>query len=476
MARRATVADYNAKDRAVEFSVDIYFNGISAAPLHCTRENHLVDCSVLLEACADSDTFVGVPSANEISFQLLGAGGIFNPANPNSPYAGRIRAGVQINAYCRPIAMDRDARATHAELHSYTHEFLSTHTHAEVEMLGSVDEEFLWDPLGVYYVTAWETDITGVTADVTACDAMYYLMNDNSTDLLVQRNYSYQDLCTDFFDANNITVIIRGDLSELLDFAYIDESNVNFLANFSIGALAYIYCDVNGVINVLDIDNNGPVDFTITDSDQIVTVTSRQSAMLTYDGLELTYYKMQLTDNTELLNNKEQTALPGSNRFYNQIFSKIPVYAISNSTICAKNPCSLNSIESNATSVSYNINNDTSTALSFDFQVFGYAVESIAVVLSDNNPNTLKLDNKYIQNDNYANRFKVLIQRYLGLDIPVLELEVRGNPLITIGSKVHVQSTFYNLNFSGILIRQEMRYDGGLSGTMTLLNADIVRQ
>jgi hypothetical protein len=446
MARDATVTDYNAKDRAIEFAIDIYFFGASVAPMRCTRSNHLVDCNVLLEACADSDTFVGVPSSNEVSFQLLGTNGLFNPANQSSPFYGRIRAGIQVNVYCRPMTLDVTL------------------------------EEFNWNPLGVYYVTNWDTDITGVTANVTACDIMYSLMNDNSTSLLVQRDYSYYDLCNDFFDANDCTAVIHGDLSELLDFAYIDESNANFLASFSVGALAYIYCDVYGVINVLDIDNNRPVDFTITDSDQIIAITSKQSAMLTYDGLELTYYKMQLTDNVELLNNKGQIALLGSTKFNNQMFSKVPVFAISNSTMVSEVPCSINSIEASATNVSYDIQNNTASNIVFDFQVFGYAVESIAVILSDNNASMLKLSNKYIQNGTYASRFKLLIQRYLSMPMPILELEVRGNPLISIGSKVTVESVFYNLTFTGILIRQELRYDGGLSGRMTLLNADIVRQ
>lgn len=475
MAKRATIADYNSKDRAVEFAIDIYFFGAAAAPLRCTRETHLIDCSVLLETCADSDTFVGTPSANELSFQLLGTDGLFNPANPDSPYRGRIRAGLQVNAYCRPVVFDSDPRASHRDLTEFTHGALHSHTHEEVALLGHTDEEFMWDPVGIYYVTNWETDITGVTADVTACDTMYDLMSDNSTDLPVQRDYSYHDLCSDFFRANSRTAIIHGNLSEILDFAYIDESNANFLASFSIGALAYIYCDVNGVINVLDIDNDHSVDFTITDSDQIINITTRQSAMLTYDGLELTYYKMQLTDNIELLNTKEQIATPGRTAFNNQTFSTIPVFAVSNSAIVSQVQCGVNKLEANATNVSYEIQNSSNANATFDFQVFGYAVDSIAVVIADNNPNTLKLSNKYIQNSDYANRFKELMQRYLGLALPVLELEVRGNPLITLGSKVAVESTFYGVNFTGILIRQELRYDGGMSGTMTLLNADIVR-
>lgn len=444
MPRDSTVANYNTKDRALEWAIDIYFFGASEPPLRCTRNNYLVDCSVLLEACANAETFVGVPSSNEVSFRLLGQDGLFNPAKVDGPYYMRMRTNLQVKIYCRPL---------------------------------DDNDPYNWDPLGVYYVTEWQTDITGVTADVSACDTMYTLLSDNSTSLQVKKNYSYADLCQDFFDANDLTIIIDGDLSEVLDFAYIDESNSNFLANFSIGALAYIFCDVNGIINILDIDSIGPVDFTITDSDQIVSVTSQQSAMLSYNGIDLTYYKMQLSDNKELLNNKQQQAAANFiSIFNNQVFSSTPVYAISSSKITAPADLSIDNLVATAVDVSYNISNATSEAMNFDLQIFGYAVDSIEILMSDNNAGALKLANKYIQNNDYASRFKTLMQRYLSLAVPVLELEVRGNPLITIGSKVHVVSNFFDIDFTGILIRQNLKYDGSMSGTMTLLNSDIVRE
>ena len=60
------------------------------------------------------------------------------------------------------------------------------------------------------------------------------------------------------------------------------------------------------------------------------------------------------------------------------------------------------------------------------------------------------------------------------MPVPILELDVRCNPLIPIGAKLHVISQMYNVDFTGILIRQTFKYDGGLSGTMTILSSEIV--
>lgn len=435
----APYTEYNEKERFIEFSIDIYFNGESVAPLKCTRSNYLVDCNVLEEACTDSDTFIGSPSSNELSFRLLGSSGLFNPANSEGEYYGKIVIGLRVAVFCRPIA----------------------------------EEPYEWQPLGVYYVAEWQTDITGVTADVTAYDSLYTLLTDNTTSLKVLKDCSYNDICVAFFNANNKTAVIRGDLSEVLSYAFIDESNSKFLANFSIGALSYIYCDHNGVINVLDIENNGPVDYTITDSDQIITISSKQSIVLSYNGTSLTYYKMQLSELKSVLVNKAQHAPYGITAFNSQSFSEVPLYAIGLSKIASSVSCSLSSIECNATEASYEVSCNSSNGGDFDITLFGYVVESVPIVLSDNNDGMLSISNKYVQNEEYATHLKALLQRYLSLNVPVLELEVRGNPAMPIGSKLRVYSEFYNVDFTGILIRQNFKYDGGLSATMTILNSDI---
>ena len=66
------------------------------------------------------------------------------------------------------------------------------------------------------------------------------------------------------------------------------------------------------------------------------------------------------------------------------------------------------------------------------------------------------------------------MDRYVTETLPILELTVKGNPRFQLGEKIRVTSSFYQIDFTGILIRQELNYDGGLSGTLTLLNASIL--
>lgn len=437
--RQSTIADYNSKDRALEFCVDIYFNGESHEPLHCTRANYLIDCDVLDEACSDTDTFIGVPSANEVSFQLFGSSGLFNPLNEGGIYYGKITTGIMLKVYCRPI---------------------------------DTTEECIWDQLGEYYVSDWQTDLTGITANVTALDKLSSVINNGKTKVPVIANQSYEELIKSFMYANAITPIIVGNLSEPLTYGFISDTNSAFLSAFSIGALAFIFFNHAGSLQVLDIDRKQSIAFTITDNDQIISVKSTQSILNKYSGVSLQYVKAQLSNETELLNNKQQLKVTQYTDVYsNQIFSKEPVYGVTRASIKSDNDIMLTSYTASSSDITYELVGQSQL---FDISIFGSFVEFIDIELADNSDNNLYVKTKYVQNENYATHLKALLNKFISMPVPILELDVRCNPLIPIGAKLHVISQMYNVDFTGILIRQTFKYDGGLSGTMTILSSEIV--
>jgi len=476
--RQSTILDYNAKDRAVEWCIDIYFNGPGAAPLQCTRNDYLVDCSLLDEACADSESFIGTPSSNEVSFQLFGSRGMFSPTDTTSPYYGKIKAGVMVKVYCRPIAVSSQIvtnDATHDSLTGYTHNVLSKYTHTEITKLRDSSDDYIWDALGTFYVTEWLSDLTGVTADVTACDALYTLFNSAQSIINVTPNYSYEELITDFFGLNGYTPIITGDLSERLLFAYINGDNSTFINDFSIGALAYIYCNHDGSIVVFDIDTHEGSSYTITDNDQVISVTSKQSAMLEHSGVRLEYSKMQVSNEQLVLSNKaEGIASNGVLALSAQRLQHPPVYAISHVVLDSAANCFVGNLEANPYYISYDILNASGLDASVNVNIYGFTIESVLTTISDDTSNDLKLSSTYIQNEEYAKHISDLLHKYITLPVPILELEVRGNPLFAIGDTIHVISNMYNIDFTGILIRQNFTYNGGMSATMSILSTEIV--
>ena len=285
-------------------------------------------------------------------------------------------------------------------------------------------------------------------------------------------NQSYEELIKSFMYANAITPIIVGNLSEPLTYGFISDTNSAFLSAFSIGALAFIFFNHAGSLQVLDIDRQQSIAFTITDNDQIISVKSTQSILNKYSGVSLQYVKAQLSNETELLNNKRQLkATQYTDVYSNQIFSKEPVYGVTRASIKSDNDIMLTGYTASSSDITYELVGQSQL---FDISIFGSFVEFIDIELADNSDNNLYVKTKYVQNENYATHLKALLNKFISMPVPILELDVRCNPLIPIGAKLHVISQMYNVDFTGILIRQTFKYDGGLSGTMTILSSEIV--
>ena len=115
-----------------------------------------------------------------------------------------------------------------------------------------------------------------------------------------------------------------------------------------------------------------------------------------------------------------------------------------------------------------------STQTTSDLVVYGIAVDFVQSILTDNVLNVLKVTNRYVQTTDYAKRYKAMLEAFVNSDMPTLTLQVRGNPLLNIGDKIRVQSTNYNLDFTGILQRIKYNYVGSLSCEITLLNSEIL--
>ena len=277
-SRASVEADYNSQDRCIVWKLDIYFDGINKEPLSITRDNYLVDAELLEEASADSKDPFGSVSSNELSFSLYNENGIFSPTVTTGEYYGKIKTGVPVVAYMKPV----------------------------------VDcEEIEYDKLGVFYVTDWNATITGVTADVTANDLMYVIFNLPQVKIPVKMNGNVAQLYKDFFDALGIQVSIDTDLDEALLYAYTVEDNKGFLNTISIGSQSYIFCNRNGVPRVEYARGPQEVAHELTDADQIIDIKSTQSILLEYSGAEVVMNKPQESDPVTLLSINEFKAPAG---------------------------------------------------------------------------------------------------------------------------------------------------------------------
>lgn len=440
MTRAATNDDFNANSRSLLFKIDIYFDGLSNTPTTVTKSDHLMSVSGLDETGAEDTNPLGAVSANEVDIVLFSQDGLFNPANTASTYYGKMKTKVPLRPY---IKVD--------------------------------DEEVDWAPLGVFYVTDWTAPKGGTTATISAADVMQLVFNRGSLSLPVAKQETMGDFCTRIFDHLGVAVTVDESLTEILDYTYSVGTVKETLQELTKAALAYCTTDMEGNI-VFKPFQVGDSVATLTDSDQIFDVEIKQSVIKTYDGVALTYYLHQLSDQEELINITDMT-VPADGLQVDPIsFSNTPLWVLTSLKLLAPGgTIGYTEAELTPDTLQLTLTNPQSSALSCDITAKGIYVETTSTLMSNNDDeNPLEVDNKYIQNATYALVYKEILERFVNNPIPTVTLTVRGNPLINVGDTVEVQSTRYKLTYKGVVLRHSYKYTGGLTSELTLLNALIL--
>lgn len=432
-----TDAAYNAKSRLIECKLDIYFDGSDEEPTSITKDNYLITWDLLEEVSADNGAPFASVSANELSFELANIGDVFNPINTDGPHYGKIMVGVQVDLSIRPAAAS-----------AYT-----------------------WDRLGTFYLTDWQVGFAGQTVSVTATDKVSKIINASRVKLPVFKNIAYNTFIQHFFTALDMPITLDSALIGTLRYGYHVLQNADFLNNIAGGLQVFIFCDHNGDLITRYMHKTVAVAHTITDNDQIVEPTTKQSILMQYDGASVCALVPQLSNVTTLysesdIENEEPTT------YTNRTFSNVPVVNVVYAASSGDNAPLIDGLKYNATDiVSFSLTNEFVGRL----ELCGQYIQTTEEYAEDTGcSNALKFSNIYIQTRAYLDTFKSFMDAYVQSALPILEISVRGNPRFALGEKIRVQSTRYNLDFTGILIRQNLRYDGGLTGTITLLNAEIL--
>lgn len=438
---RAPEEVYNAKSRQIEWKLDIFFNGASQEPISIVRDNFLVSAEILEEAMSSSNTPWGNVSANELTASIRNEEDIFNPGNVDSPYYGKIKVGLMVAAFIRPKINDAI---------------------------------YDWDPCGVFFVADWVTRSGGLTAEITCYDKIADVLSAQKVKLQVYPNIAKRDFIQVFFNSLNVPVVVDPLLSGILPFGYHVKENKDFLNNISGGLQTFIFCDHNGVIQVQYMRASKEVSHNITDNDQIIDISAQRGVLLDYDGIQLLLKAPQLSDSTEIYSSKE-TEIPASGLLLeSQLFTKKPVAMLELSKISNTGLGKVLFQEATSLDCTLQVSNLLGSSFVDSISLYGRIIETSDTEYSSMGRNLLKYDNIYCQTVEQFENVKRFLSAFVSSDLPQIELTVRGNPQFALGQKIQVNSLRFNLSFTGLLIRQKLHYDGGLSSTLTLLNSTIL--
>jgi hypothetical protein len=431
---QATDEMFNGSTRELNMIISVYFDD---TPLDITTSNYLIDCYVdELTWCTES-SMLGELSPSSIDIKVANPNKIFTPSNVDGPYYGKIRIGLKIET--------------------------------SISINGS-------DPIpfGTYYVTEWRVDSAdSLTASIYASDKMTEVLKADTGVLAPIRGISYKDFITYYFDKLGSAVSIDGNFSSQLLWGFSTGKVANDLKELSHATWSVIGFNRNNELTMKALKSSEAIRATLTDNDQIISISSKQSLTKTYDGASFEFFIPTLTLD-ELVSVDQFNVSVGITKSDVVEFAKRPVVYLTG-IVCDTNGiiARVYSFKYTPDSISVEIES-TESVDSTNISVLGGYINQIPYVNADDCANPLKYSNHFVQTGDDARYFKANLDRYVASELPVITVEIRGNALLNIGDKIEVNSTCYSTHFVGRIVSIRSKYDGSFSQTLLLLDDSII--
>lgn len=451
MARPLANADFDAQERFIIAKLEIYFDGIDSAPLTVNRDEYLIDFTVLEETGAEAENPVGAISANEFTFTMYNPDRIFSPTNTESPYYGKININVPVKAY-----ISVEDRVEEAE----------------------------WLLLGTFYVDTWDTAIGSSVVNVSCTDKLRRILEQPMPALQVEINESYADFFRRIFTSLEIPtsdVIIDSTLDKVLKYSYNNDGQViDTLQPIAEAAMCYVYMGRDNKIHVIDMMTDEDPVATFADTNQVKTIDIPQSILKTYSTVELIYSMPSISPDIVVLTMTDASLVPGLGHLNRYKVSQGPVYTYQYLSLLKAATSTVQGMHCNSWEVSLDTFNSSSTPEAGDIEIIGNVIYANQTTIEKQNPAAVatigvkpfSITNLFIQDTVYANQYADVMLNFITVDVPLIEVEARGNPLVLLGDTVLLQDDTHGVVYNTKVVRAEYRYDGSLTCSYTLLNTE----
>lgn len=444
----STDQDYNQDSRAIVWKVNMYINGEASDPVTVTRSDFLIDASVLEEASASSDSLIGNITANELSLTLLNEDRLFTPTNAQSKYYGKMVKGVKLEVFCTPLLMSDE----------------------DIETL---DDE-AWDPLGVFYVSEWTAAVNSLTASITAYDSIERVINENAPQLPIAYNVLHTDFIKQILNSIMYDVSVDTCSDKPISFAYVGDSTKDTLNDICAASLYNLFCNHTGDIVYSNLMKQRLLRAVLTDENQIISVDAESTINATYDGVSVSYKNTQVSNVIELLNIKDVQAPVGVSQLAEATLSSQPMIALSHALVTGDDHVHVSGVNGTLRTAALSLTNITENNKKVSVSLFGRVLESSESTTGISGTDPISVSSPYIQSAEQAKGVVDKLSRFTRGTMPCITAVIRGNAKLQIGDKIRLSSTQYNLDYTGIIIRQEYKYTGSMTCTITLVSAAIL--
>lgn len=435
---------FDKESRYISLTASIYFGGSEEAPLDVTRDNYLMDFSLLEELASDAKNPVGNISSNECTFTLFNEDDIFNPKNVTGPYAGKIQSGLRIVVTAR-------------------------------------EEESMQDTnVGTFYVTSWLAGLYKGYANIECTDKLGSILKLTMPSIDVHQDESVYAFFQRIFYSIGLTdndFVIDTSLQKVyIPFTYSKKGTVGEnLQALAVSYMCNIFTNRVNQIEVLPILNTTEIITEVSSDNQLMDIDLEQSVLKTYTGARLTYALPHIGDCDNILSLPTYDIASGINQLKHLDISKGPVVLYSYCSIDRALKSRLTDAEGTPWDITLTITNSGVSVEQVDINIFGRLLTNNYTVLtteisSNTLESTLEVTTDYIQTKELATQYLQILKNYISSDIPFITVEARGNLSLDIGSVVTLKDIKHNLSFTAKVYRADYKYDGSLSATYVFLN------
>ena len=441
---------YDNDVRYIDVEIRIYFN--DETQLVVNRDNYLVSFNMLEELTRDNEIY-GYISSNEFDFELYNPNDMFTLTNKNGPYYGKIDTNLKVEVKIR--------------------EDIS-------------NSEFI--TLGTYYVTDWVCNQNSNIVSVSCNDKLYTIMQSKEIKSDIYENISVSDFFKVIFDKlglNEDEYYISSSLSDkYIKYAYILNGEIsNTFIELCAAHMLYLYIDRNNIICIKPINELTSNIGTLTENNQILECNIEQSLSGNYSVVEVEYSNYEISTDTQLLN-VNTTAPSGLSSIKDDGKSDIIVdvdYITFNSESDNVNVTDLKYDSSNIELI---LNNTTNSTVNVNVNVTGSTLKNTITTKFVYEDETLinrmgykakTVKGVFIDNVTKAIDIKTTLSKYISNTSPYVNLLIRGNPSIQLGSVLTISSEVDKVNVEIMVTKQELSFNDSLECRLTGVDTSMLK-
>lgn len=423
-----------------------YFDGEKLPPVDLSDRIAYID--LLEETQAESNYAIGSVSSNELDIRFSNDDRAFTQTNTESPFYGKIKPMVKI--------------------------------HVELGLEVSEDV-YEYIDFGTYYTDDWYAPASSVEASVTCHDRLYYLGQQDTPSIRIQKNTTLYRLFELLFQALGLTsddYWIDPNLTMPIKLGWLPTGNVrSTLQKMSIAGQCWVICNRAGKVivrRIVSIDD--PVSEQ-TSNNMIFGSESPQETMKIISKVNVKCNTPAIGDLTTVGQINDINVGGWSTLTLKDIAFANAVGSVQVVKLRGAKNCKITDIECSSTRITLTIQNTGDDEV-VNIDIMGYAINTTSSTITVKDPKAVAsigergvdIDSIFIQDPTVAKEVG-LLYLHLGKNIGAhVTYASRGDPAIELFDVVTIDDPHDNLGRVDLLpIRCNYSYDGALSCTVTAI-------